>query len=56
MGRIKEILANDNQTIALVDEFEVSSQRDPFFDVPYLTRRQGEVSLIIVDGKVSDPI
>jgi hypothetical protein len=36
IGRNKEILANDSQSLIIVDEFEVASERDAFFDLPYL--------------------
>ncbi|THU84060.1 hypothetical protein K435DRAFT_807007 [Dendrothele bispora CBS 962.96] len=47
IGRINNILTNEKENIVILEEFEVSSARDIFFDLPYLYRRQGEVSFII---------
>ncbi|THU93255.1 hypothetical protein K435DRAFT_670511, partial [Dendrothele bispora CBS 962.96] len=48
IGRIQDILSNGTTHIAILQEFEVSSQKDPFFDLPYVFRRQDEVSYVIM--------
>ncbi|THU81725.1 hypothetical protein K435DRAFT_823377 [Dendrothele bispora CBS 962.96] len=48
IGRIQDILRNGTTHIVILEEFEVSSQKDPFFDLPYVFRRQDEVSYVIM--------
>ncbi|THU77101.1 hypothetical protein K435DRAFT_812756 [Dendrothele bispora CBS 962.96] len=49
-GRINEILTNDSgkASIVLMEQFEVSSRKDVFFDLPYVFCRQDEVTFVIV--------
>ncbi|THU78230.1 hypothetical protein K435DRAFT_700534 [Dendrothele bispora CBS 962.96] len=51
IGRIDEILASENKNIVILEEFEVASSRDTFFDLPYIFRRQDEVSFVIVPSQ-----
>ncbi|THU98413.1 hypothetical protein K435DRAFT_795704 [Dendrothele bispora CBS 962.96] len=51
IGRIKDILTDNQQNIIVLEEFHVSDDHDDFFTLPYLFRRQGEVSFVVVPGK-----
>ncbi|KAK1235337.1 hypothetical protein PQX77_001447 [Marasmius sp. AFHP31] len=48
VGRIVEILERECTAIVIVEEFSVAPEKDLFFDLPYIYRRQGEVSYMIV--------
>ncbi|KAL0565044.1 hypothetical protein V5O48_016988 [Marasmius crinis-equi] len=48
VGRIVEILSKDGIAIVVVEEFSVAPERDLFFDLPYIYRRQDEASFIII--------
>ncbi|THU94330.1 hypothetical protein K435DRAFT_820025 [Dendrothele bispora CBS 962.96] len=50
MGRINEILVSNknSESLVILEEFQVSSSKDTFFDLPYVFRRQGETSFVIM--------
>ncbi|KAK7451321.1 hypothetical protein VKT23_012663 [Stygiomarasmius scandens] len=49
LSRVDVILTNAHGvSVAILEQFEISAEKDTFFDLPYLFRRQGEVSFIIV--------
>ncbi|KAI0713662.1 hypothetical protein C8Q76DRAFT_843912 [Earliella scabrosa] len=50
MGRIQDIVAHPTQAFSLIilDIFEVASTRHPTFCMPYLIRRHGEPSYVLV--------
>jgi hypothetical protein len=54
IGQIIELLLDVHGTtaIAMLDIFQVSQTRDEFFGMPQLTRRQGEISRVVVPVKV----
>ncbi|KAJ6583121.1 hypothetical protein DFH09DRAFT_1245943 [Mycena vulgaris] len=48
LGRINNILTNDMSSIVVLDIFRISDERHPIFNLPKLSRRQGEKTLLIV--------
>ncbi|KAG7093258.1 hypothetical protein E1B28_006941 [Marasmius oreades] len=48
IGRIKEILTDDEQSLAVLEEFTIAPTRDIFFSLPYVFRRHDEYSYVIV--------
>ncbi|KAJ7637552.1 hypothetical protein DFH06DRAFT_1302543 [Mycena polygramma] len=48
LGRIHDILTDGGAPIIILDVFRISDERHPMFNLPKLTRRQGERTLIIV--------
>lgn len=54
MGRIDDILADthEDKAIVIIDVFEVASTRHALLDMPWLVRRQDELSYVIVTAAV----
>jgi hypothetical protein len=54
-GRISEILkeVNGDLVVAVLDVFEIRSERHPVFNMPVLARQFNEQKLVLVSGKVS---
>ncbi|KAG7095165.1 hypothetical protein E1B28_005944 [Marasmius oreades] len=48
IGRVAEILTDETMHIIVIEEFQIAPNRDAFFELPYVYRRQGEESCIIV--------
>ncbi|KAJ7450480.1 hypothetical protein B0H11DRAFT_2161827 [Mycena galericulata] len=51
LGRINDILTDGPSSIVLLDVFRVSDERHTIFNLPKLSRRQGEQTLLIVPSK-----
>ncbi|KAJ7653815.1 hypothetical protein B0H17DRAFT_957259 [Mycena rosella] len=48
LGRINNILTNELSSIIVLDVFHISDERHPIFNLPILSRRQGEKTLLII--------
>lgn len=58
MGQIKEILQDISaeNSFVLLDIFQVNATRHEFFGMPILSRRLDEVSLVLVQSKVTSHV
>lgn len=56
IGRVTDILISpdNSKAIAILDRFEVAAIRHPIWKMPYVTRRQQEVTYITVAVQVSE--
>jgi hypothetical protein len=54
-GKILEILQDESERMAfvVVDIFQVSALRHEYFGMPSLSRRSGEITLLVIPAKVS---
>ncbi|KAJ7495328.1 hypothetical protein FB451DRAFT_1387366 [Mycena latifolia] len=48
LGRINDIFTSESSSIIILDVFRISDERHPVFNLPKLSRRQGEQTLLIV--------
>ncbi|KAJ7816086.1 hypothetical protein B0H14DRAFT_3744368, partial [Mycena olivaceomarginata] len=48
LGRIKDILTSAAGSVVVLDVFRISGERHPIWNLPKLSRRQGEQTLLIV--------
>ncbi|KAG7087903.1 hypothetical protein E1B28_011950 [Marasmius oreades] len=48
VGRISNILLRENTSITIIEEFSVAPKKNEFFGLPYVYRRQDEVSYVII--------
>ncbi|KAF7368224.1 hypothetical protein MVEN_00142300 [Mycena venus] len=48
LGRIKDIFTSATGSVVILDVFRISEERHPIWNLPKLSRRQGEQTLLIV--------